>query len=177
MSEEPDPHEFLSSLQRLNLRDPLQENTRKERRLLLIASFIAIAVAQTGLIPTKIEALGIAVEKADQRAFLLLLAVLVIYLSLTFIIYAATDFVRFRGAYNSALLTHLQNEHGFYREQDEPTDSPHERICKRLNRRIGFYMVASRRSAFVRTGWEFLFPVVVGTYAVVITLWARAHIS
>ncbi len=177
MFKEPDSHQFLSTLQQLNLCDPLSETTRKERRFLLVLSFIAVAVAQTGLIPTKIEALGIAVEKTDQKALLLLLSVLVAYLLITFIIYATIDFVRFRGAYNSALLNHLQSEHGFYREQDEPKDPPHERTRKRIGRRIGFYMVMSRRSAFVRTGWEFLFPVVVGIYAIVITLWTRAHIA
>jgi hypothetical protein len=177
MSEEPDSHHFLSTLQRLNLRDPLSENTRKERRFLLLVSFIAVAVAQIGLIPTKIEALGIAVEKTDQKALLLLLTVLVAYFLITFIIYATMDFVRFRGAYNAALLNHLQSEPGHYREKDDPKDSPHEQIRKRLNRRIGLYMVIGRRSGFVRMGWEFLFPIVVGTYAIVMTLWTRAHIS
>jgi hypothetical protein len=177
MSEEPDSDHFLSTLERLNLCDPLSENTRKERRFLLGLSFIAVAVAQTGLIPTKIEALGIAVEKTDQKAILFLLAVLVAYLLITFIIYATIDFVRFRGAYNSALLNHLQTEHGFYREKDEPKDPPHERTRKRLRRRIGFYMVMSRRSSFVRTVWEFLFPIVMGTYAIAVAFWTRAHIS
>jgi len=177
MTTPPANDEFLSELERLNLSDPLSEHTRKERRFLLGVSLVTVAVAQTGLIPTKIEALGIAVEKADQKALLLLLAIMVAYLLVTFIVYAAADFVRLRGAYNSALLHHLQSEHGFYREKHDPTDPPHERTRKRIKNRVGFYMVMSRRSAFIRTAWEFFFPIIVGLYAVVITLWTRAHLS
>lgn len=176
MSDPISPHHFLSELQRLNLRDPLREITRRERRLLLVMSFIAVAVAQTGLIPTKIEALGIAVEKTDQRAFLLLVAVLIGYLLVTFVIYATSDFVRLRGVFNSTLLRHLQTEHGFYPEKDAPSDNVRERAWKRMERRIGLYMKLGRWSSFVRTIWEFFFPLGVGAYAVVVTLWTRAHL-
>lgn len=169
-------HHFLSRLQRLNLRDPLRANTRKERRLLLVLSFIAIAIGQSGLIPTKIGALGIEVERTDQRALLLLLTVVVAYSLVTFIIYAASDFVRLRGAYNSALLTHLQKEDGFYPAEDEPSDSPRARTWKRLERRVGLYMRLARTSAVIRTAWEFFFPVGVGLYAITVTLLTRAHL-
>jgi hypothetical protein len=48
-----------SSPEQIRLRDPLAEVTRRERRLLLGASIIGLTVAKTGLVPTKISALGV----------------------------------------------------------------------------------------------------------------------
>lgn len=56
-----------------SLSDPLSELTRKERRNLLIASTVGIAVAKIGIIPEKISALGIDFSSSNKGALLLLL--------------------------------------------------------------------------------------------------------
>src|SRR5437870_1539440 len=52
------------------LRDPLSEVNRKERRSLLGVSAIAILIGKTGLVPTKIENLGITFTEPGRAALL-----------------------------------------------------------------------------------------------------------
>jgi hypothetical protein len=74
--------------------DPLSEVTRKERRNLLIFSVLSYAIFKTGLIPTKITALGVEFSSTDQTALLRVLAGLVAYFLLTFVVYGASDYLR-----------------------------------------------------------------------------------
>lgn len=74
------------------LKDPLSDVTRKERVYLLVTSTIGIAIAKTGLIPSRISALGIQFEEANQSALLLLLGSVAAYFLVAFIIYAVADF-------------------------------------------------------------------------------------
>ena len=70
--------------------DPLSDVTRKERRLLIVISAIDYFVIRSGALPTKIAALGIEFDKANQQSFLALLAVATSYLLLAFLLYAGT---------------------------------------------------------------------------------------
>src|SRR6266851_5310284 len=74
--------------------DPLSEVTRKERRNLLIFSVLSYAIFKTGLIPTKITALGVEFSSTDQTALLRVLAGLVAYFLLTFVVYGGSDYLR-----------------------------------------------------------------------------------
>ena len=77
------------------LADPLSDVTRKERRNVLIASTVALSVVLMGLIPSKVSALGIELGAPAQKSFLVLVAALVLYFLLAFVIYGLTDlFVR-----------------------------------------------------------------------------------
>jgi hypothetical protein len=80
----------------MRLGDPLAEVTRKERRSLLIASAVAITIVKTGLVPTKISALGVEFSQADKAALLKVLAAVVIYFLVAFVVYAAADIMRVR---------------------------------------------------------------------------------
>ncbi len=74
------------------LRDPLTSVTRKERLYLLAVSVTGIAIAQTGLVPSKIAAFGIELDKPNRSALLLLLALVTVYFLAAFVIYGASDF-------------------------------------------------------------------------------------
>lgn len=63
----------------IRVQDPLSGVTRSERKILLGVSVIAIAIVKTGLIPTKISALGIEFSQADRSALLGVMALVVIY--------------------------------------------------------------------------------------------------
>jgi hypothetical protein len=76
--------------------DPLTEVTRAERKALLVASLVAAAVAQGGLIPKKVEALGIELTSAQVTTLLYIIAIVLAYLLIGFAIYAFTD-TRHRG--------------------------------------------------------------------------------
>jgi hypothetical protein len=74
-----------------SIADPLSEVTRTERKALLIASLVAAAVAQGGLIPKKVEALGIDLSPAQVTSLLYIIALLLAYLLLGFFLYALAD--------------------------------------------------------------------------------------
>jgi hypothetical protein len=76
--------------------DPLAEVTRKERKSLLVVSAVAIVIAKTGLVPSKISALGIEFTQADKTALLRVLAAVVAYFVVAFLVYASSDFVWWR---------------------------------------------------------------------------------
>ncbi|MGV1017824.1 MAG: hypothetical protein ACOYBW_10670 [Fluviibacter phosphoraccumulans] len=78
---------------RVKLEDPLSISTRGKRRLLLVASTIAFAVIQLGLLPTKIEALGIAFEGKNRNDFLFILFAINAYAWVGFVLYAWADFL------------------------------------------------------------------------------------
>jgi cytochrome c-type biogenesis protein CcmH/NrfG len=73
------------------LRDHLSEVARKERRALLAASTAGYIVVKTGLVPSKIEALGITFSGTEQGALLAVFGLVVAYFTVSFVLYAATD--------------------------------------------------------------------------------------
>ena len=76
---------------RARLEDALSPATRGKRRVLLVASTISLVAIILGLFPTKIEALGIAIESKNQRDLLLLLALVNVYSLIGFLLYAWAD--------------------------------------------------------------------------------------
>lgn len=77
--------------------DPLSDVTRKERKTLIIVTLIALALSKLGLYPTKISALGIDFSSAGIELNVLLplyFRFILVYLLITFILYAFSDFVR-----------------------------------------------------------------------------------
>jgi len=167
----------LSELQTLNLSDPLCKVTRTERRSLLAVSMLGVAIASTGLIPTRISALGIEFERADQRGFLLLLACVVLYFIMTFSIYATTDLIAWRAAYDHALLLHLREEHAVVLKQDSTEDNARQRAWNRIERRNWRWASWARHTSKLRAVWEFGLPIAFGCYAVAILFWARHKIA
>ena len=92
----PSPSEVL-------LRNPLSEVTRSERRTLLGASAVGIIIVKTGLVPSKISALGIEFSQADQKSLLFAIAAIITYFLAAFMVYAASDFLSWRLSMYSAL--------------------------------------------------------------------------
>jgi hypothetical protein len=91
------------------LGDPLREITRKERRTLLGVSVIAILVAKTGILPHKIESIGIELLSDSKPVVLLTLAAVVLYFLIAFVTYAASDLIAWQRSYFE-LKDHLEFE-------------------------------------------------------------------
>lgn len=166
--------------------DPLSEVTRGERKTLLGASAIGIVIVKTGLVPSKISALGIEFAQTDQRALLLAIGAIVAYFLCAFMIYAVTDFMAWRyRLHKAALLVDLEygkkvttvpvvtelDSEGKRRkvEVDEKMKELHlvtvgEREG-RLNSRS--YAVSKLRAVF-----EFIVPVIIAIYAIFL-LWTH----
>lgn len=73
------------------LEDALTEETRKERRNLLIASTVGIAIVKTGLIPKEVSAFGV-VTDVNEKGLLWVLTGVTIYFLIAFLVYAYADY-------------------------------------------------------------------------------------
>jgi hypothetical protein len=87
-------------LAQLAVKDPLSETTRKERKSLLGIGIVVIAIVKTGVIPTRIEALGIEFSTTEQQYLFRVLSAVVIYFLCAFTIYAVADFIAWRLAFS-----------------------------------------------------------------------------
>ena len=75
------------------LREPISDNTRKIRRELLVASTIGIVIVHAGLVPTRIDALGITLTESNQASFRYVVAGVVLYLTVAFLVYVSSEIV------------------------------------------------------------------------------------
>jgi hypothetical protein len=82
--------------------DPLSEVTRKTRLYLLAVSLIGVAMVRTGLVPTKIATFGIELEQPNRSALLFLIALVNLYFLAAFVLYAVSDYRKWRGQFEAA---------------------------------------------------------------------------
>lgn len=155
---EPTPEQIL-------VQDPLSQVTRSERRSLLGVSAITIIIVKTGLIPTKISALGIEFSATDRSALLGMMGLVVTYFLVAFLVYAISDFVDWRLKF-SAAIGHMKREfRDRVREgyQDTADDYPEPKVR-------GLVLPMS----LVRAILEFVLPIVIGIYAAAVSFSASA---
>lgn len=168
---EPNPIEHL-------LREPLSEITRKERRILLGVSAFGIAVAKTGLVPTKISTLGIEFSQAESSTLLKMLAAVVIYFLVAFLIYAVSDFAAWRArghALEEETMKQLVEEAG---EAPGPliATASAKRVDSRLlgelrrlrEERANFFRYSAAPVSILRVAFDFLVPPILGGYAILL---------
>ena len=150
----------------LSLRDPLSQVTRKERRFLLGVGMVGITLVKTGLVPSKISALGIEFTKTDQKSLLFIVALITAYFVVAFTIYAVSDFIAWRLVYRAALREVLaQREKSFDKRVKDQVDG---RIPSMSRGRIIF--ILAKPIAYIRAVFEFLLPILVGIYAILSVL-------
>src|SRR5260221_1629280 len=110
------------------LDDPLKDVTRKERKMLLGISVLAIVLVKTGLVPTKISALGVEFSETHQQALLLIVSLVDIYFLFAFVIYATTDFFVWRKALVKAsrdeIKEHYESEADLLRKEEAENYGP-----------------------------------------------------
>jgi hypothetical protein len=141
--------------------DPLSEVTRKQRRMLLVVSAVSIAVTKTGLIPTKISALGIDFKQTDQESLLLVFSMVVLYFGAAFLIYGMADLLAWRRSRLKYRINYrkeqalLQKEHGPEFVRASYLSPPWFSVPRRL--------VSSVREVF-----EFLLPIIIGIYSLIL---------
>jgi hypothetical protein len=148
----------------VSLRDLLTEVTRKERRMLLGVSVLAIFVARTGLVPSKISALGVDFELAQQQAFLWMFPPVVGYFLFAFVLYGAADFIAWRIAYNEGSKENFKKLLEGVLPKTAKDAATSEYVPE------GWVSVwpnhMARPVSILRAMFEFLLPVCVGLYAV-----------
>lgn len=180
------------SLEELLLSDPLSEVARKERRFLLGTSLVGITLAKTGLIPTKISALGIECTNADRNGLLWVLICVILYAFAAFLLYAVTDFMAWRVSKRSARRADLANREDFRKKVKDAVDRElaNDEDYRHVNydqiqvisedeakRRVESLYPAQYKDAvlsavgWLRAGFDFLMPILAGLYAIY-CLWA-----
>ena len=158
---------------RTRLQDPLTEISRRERRNLLATSAVALMIVITGFVPTKISALGVEFSAADQRGLLWVLALVVFYFLLAFVVYALTDFVTWRVILSEAW--HKASDEG---DDDAYLDKAIAGVFDDLEKQFGKapnwrWVKASRPVAVLRALFDFVLPVCVGVAVIAIILAAN----
>ena len=92
------------------LREPISDNTRKIRRELLVVSTIGIVIVYAGLVPTKIDALGITLTPSNQASFRYVIAGVVLYLTVAFLIYVSSEIIAWASLFRSLDLEKMQEQ-------------------------------------------------------------------
>jgi hypothetical protein len=133
------------------LQDPIGEETRKSRLYLLGLGMVGIAIVHTGLVPQELTTLGLKFGEANRQALLIILALVVLYYLTAFLLYGTSEFVAWRLAYHRAFVE--------YRRKSGLQSDDEEAIVFRS------YLLARGVSIF-RSFFEFILPVLVGSYAV-----------
>ena len=152
----------------VRLRDPLSDVTRKERRTLLGVSALGIVIVKSGLVPSKISALGIEFNQADQQALLRALAAVTVYFLAAFFIYGTSDLVAWRMAFYSALRDWARARSLLKEEEARAEREAFDRIREQEGRGLIFWSGMAGPMTVIRAVFEFIVPMVIGLYAVVI---------
>jgi len=149
------------------------------------------------LIPSKISALGIEFSQTDQKSLLSMIALVVLYFLVAFALYASSDFIAWRFAFRAAIrdwvtqtkkreeerplrsageanltgysaweIDSMTKPLGAGRPDLRPLDDYYKRFLTR-SRIVSFF---SRPAAFLRALFEFVLPLLVGVYAMIL-LW------
>ncbi|WP_348944731.1 hypothetical protein ABHF33_15160 [Chitinibacter sp. FCG-7] len=137
--------------------DPLSDSAKSERKNLLISSFFGLVVALTGLVPTKISSLGIEFSLVDQANFLKIMAVLVAYFLIGFVVVATADAFILRKKYQD-YLEHVQSYLDSWTEDDQVA---HDNFYHSLPTISWFYQ-KSKWVLLARFVFDFILPIALG---------------
>jgi hypothetical protein len=153
---------------------PLCDATHKIRAKLLGASAIGIVIFHTGLVPGKIEGLGIEFTAGQQNAMVWCLLGLVIYLLMSFLISAAADVVSTRlqakGRFEAAMLATITEATEKAKDGNENANAWYSvkkavsNISKQMEVSLGLVTFLSR----IRFAWDAIMPIVVAFYSIAI---------
>jgi membrane-anchored glycerophosphoryl diester phosphodiesterase (GDPDase) len=90
------------------LREPLNETTRKVRRNLLASALLGIVITRVGLVPEKFSAFGVEFTSANQQALITLLIAVVLYFSVSFLVYVYSELTAWQIVFTSKELEALK---------------------------------------------------------------------
>lgn len=150
----------------IRLSDPLSEVTRGERRTLLAVSAIGIIIVKTGLVPTKITALGIDFSDTDRVTLIRAISAVIGYFLVAFMIYGITDFT----AWRYAIVSSIRETSRHRRSAEGPEHRGEGRPTGRIPRLI--YLLRFQIVSTIRATFEFVIPILIAVYAIGLSLTA-----
>lgn len=121
---------------------------------------MGVGLVRTGLVPTKIEALGVEFDKANQQALLGIIAVVTLYFFAAFVFYAAADILAWLRA---------RHVYGMVRYREDMQNNQ-----ERKDNPVVFALTGP--VSVVRALFEFLLPLLVGVYALQLLWFSGARI-
>ncbi len=134
---------------------------------------LGVAVAQAGLLPTEISALGIKFSPSGQGVLLLLFGLVCAYYLIAFLVYAASDYISWKMALRDA----FQRIWTGPRERETEPESEEEAL-RQIQRQESLEEFIQKKNSTIliaelmllpisrlRVVFDFVLPVVVGTYS------------
>jgi hypothetical protein len=128
-----------------------------------------IAIEKVGLVPVEITFLGITLRNEDQNALIIILAIVIAYFFVAFLIYGITDYMVLRKKhqeYLEAVDAHCEN-------MTEEDQFHYDEMQARIGG-ISWIYQCSTHVMYVRAVFEYLLPILVGIYAVVSLLFSTS---
>lgn len=145
--------------------DPLSAVTRKNRVGLLTSSLIAFLLVQVGLIPTKINVFGADLDNWDDVGLVKMNLIVSAYFLLSFTVSAFSDYVAYRMKVFSADTEDDREYEEFLERQANDEATEQDAILEFRHKTHRWIFQASKPLASVRVLVEFIFPIVIGAYA------------
>jgi hypothetical protein len=137
---------------------------------------LGISIAQGGLLPTQITALGISLNAQEQRTILVLVGLVCLYYLFAFLVYALSDFMSWQVAIRDSIVAVWQAPRGVDVEDEDAGDRA-VRMESFFEKHHPFLHASDlfvRPVSKVRALFEFLVPPIVGIYAVMVLFFTRA---
>ena len=156
---------FNRCIRRVGTGPPLSDATRRERRNLLGLCGGVIVVVHAGLLPNRIEALGIDFSIRNQGALMEGVGIIIAYFLAAFFVYAIPDFAGWRLRYNRALrLAEDTSSAGQLIKSGAPGNASDLSIAARRTLRWSSFAAFA---CSVRVGFDFGVPIL----AAILTSW------
>lgn len=144
--------------------------------MLLGVSMLGVALVKTGLVSTKISALGVEFDKTNQQALLGILALVTLYFVVAFLIYAAADFLAWRRALRAYRIERMREHAKLKRELTEEYFREEEALLLRASSGSQALFVLAGPVSILRALFEFVLPIGVGIYAVQLLWFGRTGV-
>lgn len=147
-------------------RIPLQVQTRKKGRNLLILSIVSWAVIEANMVPTEIMAFGVSFSETRQSVIILALLIFVVYALYGFIVYGVHDFLENR----AVLYDEKIKEHQSRPSKGVPVTK--ESVAEAISSPVRYYLnkrdqhPAYRPLFVMRFLYDCLLPFLAGCYSV-----------
>lgn len=160
--------------------DPLMPETRSARKALLGFSFVNILIIVAGLVPEKIESMGLVFSKTDQHNILLILCLVIIYFLISFFFYGFADLIKLevniiknlKGDFNEKFENAKKEEE--LKLKDYPLMANMEltmtkAIIEERLKNLGKAQKIIRLIVRIRIILEFILPITIGLVAIILT--------
>jgi membrane-anchored glycerophosphoryl diester phosphodiesterase (GDPDase) len=154
------------------LREPLNETTRKVRRNLLASALLGIVITRVGLVPEKFSAFGVEFTSANQQALITLLIAVVLYFSVSFLVYVYSELTAWQIVFTSKELEALKEAskseaslRRVSRGHISFIDTSTEAEDVKFREHVRFLYQRSRPTFYLRLSVELVIPIVFALYS------------